>query len=94
MSVTLGQIVVSRAGRDTGKRFVIVKVVDNLFVEISDGELRRMEKPKKKKIKHLNITDEKVDSLEEKLKSNSKITNADIRKALAGLNAQKTMNDI
>ena len=85
MSVTLGQIVVSRAGRDTGKRFVIIKVIDDLFVEISDGDLRRMEKPKKKKIKHLNITDEKVESLEEKLKSNSKITNAEIRKALAGM---------
>ena len=89
MSVTLGQIVVSRAGRDTGKRFVVVKVIDPLFVEISDGDLRRLEKPKKKKIKHLNITDDKLESLEEKLKSNSKITNAEIRKALAGLNIQR-----
>ena len=94
MSVALGQIVVSRAGRDTGKRFVIIKIIDSLFVEISDGDLRRLEKPKKKKIKHLNITDEKVESLEEKLKSNSKITNAEIRRALAGLNTQKTINDI
>ena len=89
MSVALGQIVVSRAGRDTGKKFVVVRVLDLLFVEISDGDLRRMEKPKKKKIKHLEITCEKVESLEEKLKSNSKITNAEIRKALAGLNTQQ-----
>ncbi len=88
MSVALGQIVVSRAGRDAGKKFVVVKVIDQLFVEISDGDLRRLEKPKKKKIKHLSMTDEKAGSLEEKLKSNSKITNAEIRKALAGLNTQ------
>ena len=94
MSVALGQIVVSRAGRDTGKRFVIVNVIDDLFVEISDGNLRRLEKPKKKKIKHLNITDEKAENLEEKLKSKSKITNAEIRKALAGLNTQKTINEL
>lgn len=85
MSVALGQIVVSRAGRDAGKRFVVVKVVDEFFVEISDGDLRRIEKPKKKKVKHLNITDERAEGLEEKLKSGAKITNAEIRKALADL---------
>ncbi len=85
----LGQVVVSRAGRDAGKKFVVIKVLDHLFVEISDGDLRRMEKPKKKKIKHLNLTDEKVKSLENKLKNNIKIANAEIRKALAGLDTQK-----
>ncbi len=87
MKVALGQIVVSRAGRDAGRRFVIVRVIDDSFVEISDGDLRKLEKPKKKKIKHLNITDEKVESLEEKLKSNARITNAQIRKALAVLDS-------
>jgi ribosomal protein L14E/L6E/L27E len=89
LSIALGQIVLSRAGRDAGKRFVVVKVIDHLFVELSDGDLRRMEKPKKKKIKHLNITDEKVGSLEEKLKSGGKVTNAEIRKALTGPNIQQ-----
>lgn len=87
MKVALGQIVVSRAGRDAGRRFVVVRVIDDFFVEISDGDLRKLEKPKKKKIKHLNITDEKAESLEEKLKSNARITNAEIRKALEGLNS-------
>lgn len=89
MSVDLGQIVVSRAGRDTGKRFVVVNLVDSLFVEISDGDLRRLEKPKKKKIKHLNITDDRIETIEKKLKSDSKVTNAEIRKALADLKAQQ-----
>jgi large subunit ribosomal protein L14e len=85
LSAALGQIVISRAGRDAGRRFVVVKVVDEFFVEISDGDLRRIEKPKKKKVKHLNITGERAESLEEKLKSGAKITNAEIRKALADL---------
>jgi len=89
LSVDLGQIVVSRAGRDTGKRFVVVNLVDSLFVEISDGDLRRLEKPKKKKIKHLNITDDRIETIEKKLKSDSKVTNAEIRKALADLKAQQ-----
>lgn len=84
MSVTLGQIVVSRAGRDAGRRFVVTKVVDEHFVQICDGDLRKIEKPKKKKIKHLEPTGEMLEALEVKLKSNARISNSDIRKALAG----------
>ncbi len=84
MNAVLGQIVISRAGRDAGKRFVVVKVIDDSFVEISDGDLRKMEKPKRKKIKHLKCTDEKAEILAEKLKNSGRITNAEIRKALAG----------
>ena len=82
--MTLGQVVVSRAGRDTGRRFVVTKVVDELFVQVCDGDLRRIEKPKRKRIKHLEPTGEMVLALEEKLKSNARISNSDIRKALAG----------
>jgi ribosomal protein L14E/L6E/L27E len=89
LSIALGQVVISRAGRDTGKKFVVIRVIDNFFVEVSDGDLRRIEKPKKKKIKHLNSTNDRVESLEEKLKSGVRITNAEIRKALAGLDIQQ-----
>lgn len=84
MNAVLGQIVVSRAGRDAGKRFVVVKVVDDSFVEISDGDLRKIEKPKRKKVRHLKCTDEMAENLAEKLKNSGRITNAEIRKVLAG----------
>lgn len=87
MKLALGQIVVSRAGRDAGKRFVVVKVIDDSFVEIADGDLRKIEKPKRKKIKHLKSTDEKAEILAEKLRNSSRITNAEIRKLLAGLDS-------
>ena len=89
MSITLGQVVISQAGRDTGRKFVVVGVIDDLFVEISDGDLRRVEKPKKKKIKHLKATDDRVQSIEEKLKSGIRVTNAEMRKALAGLDIRQ-----
>ena len=93
MSVTLGQVVVSRAGRDIGRRFVVTKVIDDNYVHICDGDLRRVEKPKKKKIKHLEPTGDKLEALEEKLKSNARISNADIRKALAGLSSTPENED-
>ena len=82
MNAAVGQIVISRAGRDAGRKFVVVRVIDDLYVEICDGDLRKVEKPKKKKIKHLNITDDMAEGLAEKLKSGDRITNAEIRKAL------------
>ena len=82
MNAAVGQIVISRAGRDAGRKFAVVRVIDDLYVEICDGDLRKVEKPKKKKIKHLNITDDMAEGLAEKLKSGDRITNAEIRKAL------------
>lgn len=93
MNVTLGQIVVSRAGRDTGRRFVVTKIIDELFVQICDGDLRRIEKPKKKKVKHLEPTGETVEVLEKKLTSNARISNSDIRKALAGQESSPEKED-
>lgn len=93
MIVALGQIVVSRAGRDAGRKFVVIKVLDTDFVEISDGDLHRMEKPKKKRMKHLNIADQRSEDLEKKLKNGSKITNAEIRKALVALDIQQNVNE-
>jgi len=83
LNAAVGQIVVSRAGRDAGRAFVVAKVIDDLYVEICDGDLRKVEKPKRKKIKHLNITDKFAEGLAEKLKNGDRITNAEIRKALA-----------
>jgi large subunit ribosomal protein L14e len=93
LNVTLGQIVVSRAGRDTGRRFVVTKIIDELFVQICDGDLRRIEKPKKKKVKHLEPTGETVEVLEKKLTSNARISNSDIRKALAGQESSPEKED-
>lgn len=84
MSVTLGQVVISRAGRDVGRKFIVTNVVDDIYVQISDGDLRRIEKPKKKKIKHLEPTGQFAETVLEKMKNSSKISNSDIRKALAG----------
>jgi len=89
LNAAVGRIVVSRAGRDAGRKFVVVKVIDDLYVEICDGDLRRVEKPKKKKIKHLDITEQIAESLAEKLKSGGRITNAEVRKALADLSVEK-----
>lgn len=90
MDTVLGQVVFSKAGRDAGKRFVIVGIVDSMYVLISDGNLRRIEKPKKKKKKHLELSEMVIESIGNRLLTGQKVSNADIRKALAELDG--TMN--
>ena len=53
--ITVGQVVKSRAGRDAGNVFLVLEIVDDKHVLIVDGDKRPLEKPKKKKIKHLMV---------------------------------------
>jgi Ribosomal protein L14E/L6E/L27E len=48
-----GQFVLSIAGRDKNRLFIITEIVDETYVMIADGMLRSINKPKKKKLKHL-----------------------------------------
>lgn len=82
MTANLGQIVYSKAGRDKGEFFVVIEVYDNLYVGIADGSLRKIEKPKRKKIMHLYITDKNVNGIGEKIDKKLKITNSELRKGL------------
>ena len=55
----LGMIVTSTAGRDSKRLFAIVRADESDgdgIVYIADGRLRRVEAPKKKKLKHLKFT--------------------------------------
>lgn len=80
--ITIGQVVKSRAGRDKGNIFLVVDVVDDEYVLISDGDIRKLDNPKKKKIKHLIVYSTVIDELNEKISGGIKINNAYIRKLL------------
>ena len=54
----IGDIVVSRAGHDTGDPFVVIAVMNEQFVLIADGKSRTVEKPKLKRKRHLRVVDQ------------------------------------
>ncbi len=85
MDISLGQVVYSKAGRDSKRKFIILSIIDESYVLISDGDLRRIEKPKKKKIKHLELTGNIPETIAQKLSTGQKVGNSDIRKALAAI---------
>ena len=49
-----GDVVISTAGRDKEKIFLVVKV-DDKFVYLIDGRTRKVVAPKKKSIKHVKV---------------------------------------
>ena len=51
--VEIGSIVRSRAGRDQGRLFVVISEIDEDFVLMANGSLRTMDRPKKKRRRHL-----------------------------------------
>lgn len=48
-NISIGQAVVSKAGRDRGRLFLVVEILDDVYVNVADGDLRPIERPKKKK---------------------------------------------
>ena len=54
MEMKKGMLAVSKAGHDAGERYVIA-AVDNNYVYLVDGRIRTLDKPKKKKKKHIQI---------------------------------------
>lgn len=68
VDIGVGQVVYSIAGRDADRKFIVVEIIDDCRVKVSDGDLRRIEKAKLKKLKHLKVTKTFVLSLAEKYK--------------------------
>lgn len=92
-AVKIGQVVTSLAGRDKGRPFIVLEIVDSVFVKVVDGDLRRVDNPKLKKIKHLNVSGKVVKEIEALQISGAKLTNDKIRKYLERIakNAEQTI---
>ncbi len=81
-----GQIVRSKAGRDRGRYLVVLEVIDDQYVLVSDGKLRMANHPKKKKVLHLAKTNRISKEIEARLNEGRKVTNVDVRRVLDTLN--------
>ena len=73
-----GQVVISKCGRDKGLALVVIDNDHDNYVYLVDGRLRRLCKPKKKKVRHLQPTNYFVE-LEYEGRG---LQDADIRKSL------------
>jgi ribosomal protein L14E/L6E/L27E len=81
-NIQIGQYVRSKAGRDKNHVFLVVGIVDQEYVLLSDGDVRRVERPKKKKIKHLFEFGQISEVVREKIQDDKKLTNLMVRKEI------------
>ncbi|MCI8574362.1 MAG: hypothetical protein HFF89_08005 [Oscillibacter sp.] len=83
MEIEKSNIVRSGAGRDKGKLFVVL-AVEGEYLLLADGKSRKVESPKRKKRRHVLFVSSEETRLSEKIKSEEKITNSELRRTLAG----------
>lgn len=81
MDIYPGLIVKAIAGRDKDKYFVILSS-DDSFCYIADGKRRKVDMPKRKKKKHLEVTELCSELIREKLEGGQVIGNSIVRKEL------------
>lgn len=81
----LGRVVLSKAGRDWGRYFIIVGIVDDHYVLVADGSLRKINKPKKKKLKHVSVQNELISTLRAKIIGGIPVTDVEIRNVLESI---------
>ena len=60
MKLAKGSVVIADAGRDSGGFFVVTDT-DGSYCFIADGKSRKLDKPKRKNIKHIRTTDSMID---------------------------------
>lgn len=73
-----GDLVKSLAGHDKNRIFIVMSVQDG-FLYLADGDLRRAEKPKKKNLRHCSLVKENSDI---RISEDKGVYNAEIRKTI------------
>lgn len=59
MEISSGTVVISRAGRDKGLAFVVLRTEDGYGL-LADGKCRKLANPKRKKRMHITPTEKKI----------------------------------
>ena len=91
--ITVSDVVVSTAGRDTGKWFYVIAEEQN-FLFLANGKDRTLDKPKRKKRKHVQKVLRSETRVAQKLRSGDKVLNSELRRDLAFLASQMQANDL
>ena len=82
-----GSVVFSKKGRDKGRVFVVLYSLDADYVMICDGDLRKLDHPKKKKRLHLSSLPVTLPAITA-LADEGQLKDSDVRKALAQVRQQ------
>ena len=82
--IILSDVVVSTAGRDSGEWFYVIDE-DQTYLFLANGKDRQLDKPKRKKRKHVQKVLRSETRVAVKLRNGDKVLNGELRRDLAFL---------
>ncbi|GAA0503667.1 RNA-binding protein [Virgibacillus sp. MSP4-1] len=82
-SPRLGQVVRISKGREAGQYAIIIEVVEGRSVLLADGDKRKFDKPKRKNIQHIEVSEYVSPEVRNSLLETGRVTNGKLRYALS-----------
>ena len=82
--INISDVVVSTAGRDSGDWFYVI-AEDPIYLYLANGKDRSLDKPKRKKRKHVQKVLRSETRVAVKLQNGDKVLNGELRRDLAFL---------
>ena len=87
MDIAKADIVISTAGRDQGKLFYVV-TTENGYAFLANGKGRKIESPKRKKLKHVRRVTRTDTRVAQKILQGDTVLNSELRRDLASISQQ------
>ena len=89
----ISDVVLSTTGRDKGKIFFVIGIEDDMLLLVN-GKDRTLDKPKRKKQKHVQKVLRIETRVAVKLQNGDKVLNSELRKELAFLGRELQSNNL
>ncbi len=90
---SISDVVVSTAGRDQGELFYVIDT-DPIYLMLTNGKDRTLDKPKRKKRKHVQMVLRSETRVAAKLLAGDKVLNSELRRDLAFFAREMQANNL
>ena len=91
--IQIADVVKATAGREMGKLFYVLKV-EEPYLLLVNGKDRTLERPKRKKRRHVEEVLRSETRVAEKLRKGDKVLNSELRRDLAYLSREMQSNNL
>ena len=91
--INISDVVVSTAGRDAGEWFYVI-AEDPIYLLLANGKDRTLDKPKRKKRKHVQKVLRSETRVADKIRLGDKVLNGELRRDLAFLASHLQANNL
>ena len=91
--IKISDVVVSTAGRDQGQFYYVISTEDQ-FLMLVNGKDRTLDKPKHKKLRHVQKVLRSETRVADKIRSGDKVLNSELRRDLAFLAREMQANNL